>query len=246
MLRSVLGLRGYTLECRDGSIGHVKDILFDDEFWRARYLVIDTSRFLSGDRVLIAPHACGEPDWETQSIPVAMDCEQVEGAPSIDEDAPVSRRVERSVLDYFDWVPYWATPFPPGIAPLPMHVVDKEIERGNEVHEEDQQHLRSAHEVKGYAIAARDDDIGHVADLICSTDDWTIRYLVVDTRNWLPGRKVLIAPAWIEKISFANHHVRVDHTAEQVRDAPTFDPEAPVNRSYEQQLYDYYGRPVYW
>ena len=98
----------------------------------------------------------------------------------------------------------------------------------------------------GYAIRAKDGDIGHVEDLIAGEGSWVIRYVAVDTCNWLPGRKVLIAPLWISDIEWSENKVTVDLTREQIEKSPEYDPAQPVNRSYEERLFDYYGRPKYW
>lgn len=101
-------------------------------------------------------------------------------------------------------------------------------------------------EVRGYHLQAADGDCGHVDDCIMDETSWTIRYLVVDTRNWLPGRRVLIAPAWIQSIGWADRVVSCELQRGQIKNSPAYDPTEPVNRGYEQQLYDFYGRPVYW
>jgi hypothetical protein len=49
--------------------------------------------------------------------------------------------------------------------------------------------LRPASDFKGLTIAAVDGDLGSVADLYFDDLRWTVRYLVVDTGTWLPGRR---------------------------------------------------------
>jgi hypothetical protein len=100
--------------------------------------------------------------------------------------------------------------------------------------------------VLGYHIQADDDRVGHVEDFIGETDEWKIRYMIVDTKNWLPGKKVLVAPLWIETVNWADRLVRVNLKSESIKNSPEFDYSAPVNREYENRLYDYYGRPGYW
>jgi hypothetical protein len=79
--------------------------------------------------------------------------------------------------------------------------------------------------VIGYYIEARDGDIGHVEDLLVDEHDWAIRYIVVDTRNWLPGRKVVIATGWLERVEWATtHQIVVDLTRDQIRNSPEYDP----------------------
>ena len=53
MLRSIEGLKGNTIAARDGSLGSVDEVYFDDEIWGVRYLVVDTGNWLNGHRVLI-------------------------------------------------------------------------------------------------------------------------------------------------------------------------------------------------
>jgi hypothetical protein len=101
-------------------------------------------------------------------------------------------------------------------------------------------------EVTGYHIEATDDRIGHVYDFIIDDESWTIRYLVVDTGKWLGGKKVLLAPGWINRIDWQERQVKVFLTHGQIEKSPDFDPSRPVNREYEVKLYDFYGRPHYW
>jgi hypothetical protein len=85
-----------------------------------------------------------------------------------------------------------------------------------------------------------------VEDVLLDSESWAIRYLVVDTRNWWFGRKVLVSPAWADEIRWADRSVRVSVKRDQVRRAPEWHPAALVNREYEARLYDAYGRPGYW
>jgi hypothetical protein len=105
--------------------------------------------------------------------------------------------------------------------------------------------------VSGYRIQATDGEIGHVDDFIIDDEasengPWEIRYLIVDTRNWLPGKSVLIPPLWADSINWDTRHVRVGLTRGMIENSPEYDPAAPINRQYEEVFYDYYGRPRYW
>jgi len=108
-------------------------------------------------------------------------------------------------------------------------------------------HLRSTNEVAGYRIQAKDDKIGHVEDFIMDDNLWILRYVVIDTRNWLPGgRKVLVSPGWVDHISWADRIVFINLNAKAIENSPEYKPTLPVNREYEERLYDFYGRPYYW
>ncbi len=244
MLRLLDDLRGTTLRGTDRDLGKVRDVLFDDRTCQVRYLVADTGGWLTGRKVLVSPEAAGTPDAEAGVLPVALSGEQIEAAPGLQEDLPVSKQHERDLASYYGWAPYWTGPITTtGAVPVP-------IERTPEVAEDEpagDAHLRSGREVTGYHIQSEDaEQVGHVEDFIVETDLWTIRYLVVDTRDWLPGRKVLIAPTWAERVDWHGKEVYLDLTGKQIRGSPEFDPSAPVNREYEVRLYDYHGRPAYW
>jgi hypothetical protein len=69
--------------------------------------------------------------------------------------------------------------------------------------------------------------------------------MVVDTQNWWPGKKVLVAPQWIGRVSWSDSKVYVDLSRETIKNGPEYHPDA-LNRKYEEKLYDHYKRPKYW
>jgi hypothetical protein len=242
MLRSVKDLRGYTIRALDGDIGKVHEFYFGDLSWIIRYLVADTGTWLPGRRVLLSPAALGQPDWEMQVLPVSLTKGQVEHSPSIDADKPFSRQMEGDLHAYYGWRPYWSG-WDPAVMAAGVEAAEEkraaELERANP-------NLRSTREVIGYHIQARDGEVGHVEDFVADDVGWGIRYLVVDTHNWLPGKKVLVDPFWADQVNWVERKVYLDMTREMVQTSPEFDPSAPVNREYEARLYDFYGRPKYW
>jgi hypothetical protein len=100
--------------------------------------------------------------------------------------------------------------------------------------------------IGGSVVAATDGEIGGVVDLYLDDESWTVRYLVVDTGRWLPGRRVLILPSCVRAIDVEARVVEVSLTREQVRGAPALDTARPVSRRQETELYQYYGFPYYW
>jgi hypothetical protein len=106
--------------------------------------------------------------------------------------------------------------------------------------------LRSTHEVTDYHIQAADGEIGHVEDFIIDDETWAIRYLIIDTRNWLPGKKVLVSPQWIERVSWSERKVFVNHTREIIRQSPEYTEESLLTRDYESVLHRHYNRQGYW
>lgn len=248
MLRSLNALKGYHIAATDGEVGKVHDFFFDDEFWIVRYLVVDTGHWLPGRKVLLTPGVLHRPEWRGLVVRVNLTREQVQDSPDIDTDKPVSRQQELELHRHYGWPYYWPYPgiMPGFVAPVPPP--DAEEGRGSaEGKDKRDPHLRSVREVTGYHVQASDGEIGHVEDFIADDESWTVRYLVVATRNWLPGRSVLVSPYWVASaISWAERKVNIIMTRENIRNSPLFDPAGLVNREYETRLYDYYGRPGYW
>ena len=98
----------------------------------------------------------------------------------------------------------------------------------------------------GYTLQARDGEIGSVKESVIDDASWEIRYLVVATKNWWPGKKVLISPEWIERVSWSELKVHVKLTREAIKASPEYTDEALVSRSYESGLFRHYGRDGYW
>ena len=106
--------------------------------------------------------------------------------------------------------------------------------------------LRSVRNVTGYYIEATDGDLGHVEDFIVDTSEWAIRYMIIDTRNWWPGKKVLVSPEWINRVSWPESRVYVDMSKDAIQRAPEYDPDRPLAREYETRLFGHHGRRTYW
>jgi hypothetical protein len=243
MLRNISSIRNYDLMASDGTIGKCKDFLFDDGQWAIRYMVANTARWLPGRKVLISPLSLGAPLWPDQVLPVNLTKEAIKESPPLDVDAPVSREYEIRWFDHYQYPYYW----PHGDILWGIRHYAPTIpaaHKSERIEDAQGPNLRSAKEVTGYHIEARDGDIGHVEDFIIDDTMWSIRYLVIDTRNWLPGRKVLVAPPWVDHIRWTDETVHVTMDKEQIEKSPPYQPDQPINLAYEARLYDYYGRPV--
>ena len=264
MLRSMNDLEGYAIGATDGNIGHVRDFYFDDEAWAVRYLVVDTGTWLSSRKVLISPIAIGRPNWAAKVLPVEISKEKVKNSPDIDTEKPVSRQHEISYFGYYGYPYYWGgaglwgggtypammMPRYSGLVPTPRDPqsnAERSFARAESArHQNDDLHLRSCKAVMTYHVQASDGDIGHVQGLLLDDETWAIRYIIVNTSNWWMGHQVLIAPQWIENVSWREATVSVNVTRQAVKDAPPYDPAAVLDRTRELGLYEHYGRPGYW
>lgn len=245
MLRTINSLSGYTILATDGEIGRVDTFFFDDVKWTVRYIVVETGDWLYSRKVLISPVALEQPDWETKKFPANLTRKQVKNSPDIDVDKPISRQKQAQLYMYYEW-PGYIYPTFPALVPPPVGIPETEKEEQSSQKEEGDPHLRSTKEVIGYHIQAIDDEVGHVEDFLVDDEVWIIRYMMVDTRNWLPGRKVLIVPEWIRQIQWAASKVSVDLSKDAIKNSPEFDLHSPIDRKYEELLYNHYARPKYW
>jgi hypothetical protein len=100
--------------------------------------------------------------------------------------------------------------------------------------------------MSGNHIQAVDGEIGHVEDFIIDDETWTIRYLIIDTRNWWPGKKVLVSPQWIERVSWIESQVFVNLSRETIKQSPEYREESQLTRDYETGLHLHYNRLGYW
>jgi len=97
-----------------------------------------------------------------------------------------------------------------------------------------------------YAIKASDGQIGSVSDLLFEDTSWIARWLVVDTRHWLFGRKVLLPFSALKKPDPSLRQFPVKLTMQQVKDSPDIDTDRPVSRQHETHIYRHYGWDPYW
>lgn len=243
MLRAAEALHKYTLGAQDGDIGKVKDFYFDDQSWTVRYLVADTGNWLQERLVLVSPYALVSVDEEREIIATNLTRKQIEDSPRVDSDKPVSRQFEIIYYKHYGWPVYWNGPYPWGTYPYPV----PHRERAKEGEEASwDSHLRSVPEVEGYQVGAAGGVIGHIADFLLDDKNWAIRYLVVDTRNWWPGKHVLMSPEWVERVSWDDREVYADLAREAIKDASEYTPNSVISREYEMELYRHYNREGYW
>jgi hypothetical protein len=104
-------------------------------------------------------------------------------------------------------------------------------------------HLRSVVEVTGYRVHAIDGEIGHIEDLMIDDADWSVRYFVVDTRNWWFGKRMLMSPFAVKTIDWFDRHVELNMSREFVKTSPPWDPLVAFNDEYAKRLHKHYGWP---
>ena len=105
--------------------------------------------------------------------------------------------------------------------------------------------LQNMKELKKFDISAIDGPIGTVHDFLIDENQWTVRYLVVDTMKWLPGKKVLISPMSVVDFDLINGNIQLSLSKEKIKNSPPLESELPT-KEYEANYIHYYGLRPYW
>jgi sporulation protein YlmC with PRC-barrel domain len=250
MLWNASAIKGYAIAASDGRLGTVNDFLFDDARWTVRWLVVDTGTWLSGRKVLLPPSVLEHLHPTEHEFPVTLTKQQVKDSPDIDCDRPVSRQMETHVYDYYGRDPYWGTDLymgglgylgGPMMGSYPIESRRRQQDIADMQRSDGDPHLRSIEAVTGYHIHASDGEIGHVEDFLVDDTDWSIHYLVVDTKNWWPGKKVLISPRSAQSVNWTDRLVNLNVDRQRVKDSPIYDASTTVDQVYETHFHSYYG-----
>ncbi|MBE4907484.1 PRC-barrel domain containing protein [Bacillus luteolus] len=253
MLHEGNQLKKFDIHATDGSIGTVHDLFFDDEKWTTRYLVVDTMKWLPGRKVLVSPMSIQNVNVPENKVELALTKEKIKNSPDIDTDKPVSKQKEIEVGSYYGYPPYRSIAgtevggqyLVPG--QLAVSLENKKVNfNHDDIEKADEPNLRSMKEVTGYHIHAVDGNIGHVEDFIICPITWALRYMVVDTKNWWPGKKVLVSPDWIKDVRWADRKVHVDLSVDTIKSGPEYEKSKFINREFEEELYDKYNKRKYW
>jgi uncharacterized protein YrrD len=102
-LRSVVEVIGYHVHALDGDIGHVENFMFENDDWRLQYIVVDTSNWWLGKRVLIAMQAIKAVEWSDQHIRLDVSREQVETSPVWDPMVAFNELQKTHLHKHYGW-----------------------------------------------------------------------------------------------------------------------------------------------
>ena len=106
-LRSSNEVIGYHLHATDGEIGHVAGYLVDEQTWAIRYLIVDTSNWWMGHKVLVAPRWITGVHWSDRTVTVDLSREAVKTAPLYETDTAWSRQSDTALYGHYGRAGYW-------------------------------------------------------------------------------------------------------------------------------------------
>jgi sporulation protein YlmC with PRC-barrel domain len=218
MNRSVKHLHACTLVGRDGELGPVEEMYFDDEKWTIRYIVTNLEEVPDRERAAVSPVSVDDVDWKSRTILVALSRDEVAGSPEIEPLEPIGRDKERQLSHYYGIPVYWSGVglwgnhvYPGLLAGEDLADVEDRSDGENRVHR--------TKEAFGFKIQATDGEIGRVDDLVLEEKTWEILFLVIGAGTWLPGKKVIVDTHWIEKVNWQDGTVRVSLPRDAIRSA---------------------------
>ena len=217
MLKNSEDLFHFQLKAKDKEVGHCQDILFSDNSWEVKYIVVNAGEFLHKKKVLVPPKTIERPDWGSHEIVINLTDEELKSSPLLDEHQPVSKQLEDQLMTYYRaryqrWQGYWEeTNVPPPV--LPTEGLTEESE---------ETHLRSVKELDNYAIHATDGNIGHVEGFLFD-ESWHIRYIIINIRMLgLTVREIIFSPKWVTKIDWATEEIYIDHSIADIKKSPSY------------------------
>ncbi|MDQ2916375.1 MAG: PRC-barrel domain-containing protein [Pseudomonadota bacterium] len=106
-LRAGKAVMSYHIEATDGDIGHVEGLLVDDETWAIRYIIVNTSNWWMGHRVLIAPQWIENVNWHDATVSVNVTRQAVKDAPPYESEPELNREREASLYKHYGRPGYW-------------------------------------------------------------------------------------------------------------------------------------------
>ncbi len=243
MLLKTTELKEYIIELFDDIRGTIFEMYFNDLYWNIEYLLVTSDNLEKGKIVLISQLAFGSPENKTRMIPISANA----GSIKRKEESTVHKNNEVSKsIDPIQFIelPEKSLSVTSKSEGETKDLIITLLKDKKSLYFPSAKHLRSHNEVLGYNIQVKDGDlIGHVDNFIVEGNTWQLKYLLVDTCNWLTaGKKILLSPAWIERINWSGNLVSIDLSRDSILKSPTYDPSKPLDDRLEMQLYKYYSQ----
>jgi sporulation protein YlmC with PRC-barrel domain len=237
MLWFTKDLCGYfTYTINGGKLGRVHTFYFNSRTWTIYNVaidlgerVLDSGEWIPGRKVIVPATMLGQPSQTDNLLPLRLTMEQLERCP--DMETPVPDFNQRGVLALDRFRP---TGYGNGIMALDVSTIglhsppvmesptpsrDKQMAWAEAGRHNNPYHF-STEDVIGYHIQALDGEMGHVEDFLIDLQTWGIDSMIVDTRNWLPGKKVMVALQWVDVIASDESKVYVDLPCDIIKNSP--------------------------
>lgn len=216
-------LFGFRVCATDEDIGKVEDFFVDDRAWQVRYMLVRTGGMFSGASAVIPAACLGRSDSTARKIPVKFSKAELEGLAEAGVK-PVAEEM-RALLKAL----YGRS--------------DDRRDRGfirvgcPSTQNDAASSLRSVRELASYQIETRTGPCGLCTDLLADVDEWSVPYLVVNTKEWRPHGHVLAPTTWVSEISWRDMEIVVGTSREKLQKAQRFDPASHEIRPQQRSLH---------
>ncbi|WP_455382547.1 PRC-barrel domain-containing protein [Salinispira pacifica] len=233
MLVKATRLTADSVRARDGLVGRVKDILFDDEAWVGRFMVVKTGPWIFGRQLLVSPLHIREIDSDRSEIRIGLTRAEAGSAPHLGSAEVVSRVKQREYEDYRHTPTYWGgsglwkrEKYPDA---MPSVNVPQMKEQGDEEEVRSRRRNRSTREVSGYRAVADGKVLGRVVDFLVDPDNFAIRSLVVEDEEARasresdgngPARRIPVPVDMVGSIAWIDGTVRLKTGIEDIDELP--------------------------
>jgi len=193
----------YSIKAKDGDLGVIRDVYFDDSSWNIRYFVLETSRFLSGKKVLLSPANILNIDSDARFFEVGLSRKEIGESPTIADDIPVSLQQD-----------------PGQVAPDLHQEVEARPPKGD-------RHLQSCNAVLGYRLDCADATIsGRVTDFLIAAPAWHLGLVAFDDIGLGESRRIFVLPSSVVRdIIFEKQSLLVALSKDDLDNIPKLDKE---------------------
>jgi len=218
MLHRARALSRYEVVATDGKLGKAVDAYFEESTRQIRCLVVDTGHWLPGKRLLLPRKWLGLPDIQADIVPAKVTREEAEACQTREEDLPVSWQQEELLRERFGGLDFHSGAPEGGMQEtVPQQAMNQVQVLGPCGEALTSGKVRSLKELIGYRIEALDGPLGVAEDFLIEDGDWAVRYIIVDTKSWKPGREVLVPPHWIEHVSWNERRIHLRISRQKVK-----------------------------
>ncbi len=228
MLLSAKRLLGRNVRGADDSIGLLRDVFFTEKSGNVRYLAVEAGDWLEGREILLAPQSLENARPDVYELRTRLSRHMVEHSPPVTADLPISRAYEVRLHKHYGWARYWGASSEDAATSATVVLETPGVEVDPD--------LRSVKDALGHRLHASDGEIGHLDDLLIDPLHWEIAYAVAKTRNWLPGRTVVIPRGAILQVRWDARAVTVELTREQIRAAPEYVDKLLTDETYLSEI----------
>jgi sporulation protein YlmC with PRC-barrel domain len=107
--------------------------------------------------------------------------------------------------------------------------------------------FRSLRQMTGYAVHSQDDEeVGVVSNFLFDDLRWIVRYMVLDSRQFLKRKRVLLSPIVFGTPDRERAVFPVQLDSNQIASSPDVGEVDPVTRRQESEIHEFYHWPAYW